>query len=111
MFLVFTSACFLIPSYRGWKRKKKILALANATTSLVSMNHWRKPQDGFRKNLDYMVAKSNFVLHHFFIDPRFFPLDGIIGLFWFMSKKGGKNWEKWHGLFHASVVSGMYLAS
>ena len=111
MLLVITSACFLIPAFRGWKRKKRLLPIVNATTAIVSMNYWRKPEDGLRRKIDFIVAKSNFVLHHFFIDPRFFPLDGIIGLCWSMSKKGGKNWEIWHALFHTSVFSGMLLAS
>lgn len=92
MLLVITSACFLIPAFRGWKRKKRLLPIVNATTAIVSMNYWRKPEDGLRRKID-------------FIDPKFFPLDGI------MSKKGGKNWEIWHALFHTSVFSGMLLAS
>ena len=111
MLLVLTSACFLIPAVRGWRKKKRLLPVMNATTALVSMNYWRNPTDGLRRRVDYIVAKSNFILHHFYVDPKFLPLDGPIGMCWFMSKLNGPQWKRWHAAFHCTAVTGMLLAN
>ena len=87
------------PSLQGMEKKEKVTSNCECHNS---QNYWRKPEDGLRRKIDFIVAKSNFVLHHFFIDPKFFPLDGIIGLC---------PRRVWHGLFHTSVFSGMLLAS
>jgi hypothetical protein len=104
--LVVTSALFMIPAFRK-RKKNKILAVADFTTSIVSMNYWRNPVPGFRRSLDFAVAKSNFVIHHIVARPNNIPLDLLIVPCWYMSKQKGKNWVTWHAMFHVAVTAGM----
>ena len=104
--LVVTSALFMIPALKK-RKKNRILAVANATTSIVSMNYWRKPTPGIRRTLDFTIAKSNFVLHHIIANPRLLSFDFIIIPCWYMSKQKGKFWVAWHALFHAAATTGM----
>ena len=109
--LVITSAWFLIPATRGFRKGKRLLPFLNTSTSLVSMNYWRNPTPGWRRELDYALAKFNFAIHHLHLKPSDIPTDISVGLFWLLSKRGGKHWALWHGLFHTSVTVGMLRAS
>ena len=104
--LVVTSALFMIPTYRK-RKKNKLLAAADLTTSLVSMNYWRNPQPGIRRTTDFAVAKGNFALHHIVAKPKNIYFDLLIVPCWYMSKRNGEHWVKWHGLFHLAVTAGM----
>ena len=104
--LVVTSALFMIPAFKK-RKKNKLLAVADLTTSLVSMNYWRNPVAGFRRTLDFAVAKTNFVVHHLVAKPKNIPLDLMIVPCWWMSQKQDKNWVTWHILFHLGVTAGM----
>ena len=105
--LVFTSACFLIPAAKGFKKGKRVLPIVNTATSLVSMNYWRDPKPGWRREVDYALAKTNFAIHHLYLKPRHIPMDLSIGLFWWLSNRGGKYWSAWHAMFHSMVTVGM----
>jgi hypothetical protein len=104
--LVVTSALFMIPAVKR-RKKNKILSSVNAVTSIVSMNYWRNPTPGLRRSIDFSVAKCNFVLHHLYANPKYFPFDLIIIPCWWMSKQKGSCWVIWHGLFHISSTVGM----
>lgn len=99
----------MIPAIKGFRKKKKLLPVLNTATSLVSMNYWRNPTPGIRREMDYLLAKTNFVVHHLYATPKLLPIDLIIGTFWTLSRMGGRGWIKWHALFHTSAATGMIL--
>lgn len=99
----------MIPAIKGLRKKKKLLPVLNTATSLVSMNYWRDPKPGFRREADFLLAKTNFVVHHLYATPKMLPLDLIIGTFWTLSRLGKRGWVKWHALFHISATGGMIL--
>ena len=105
--LVITSAWFLIPAVKGFKKGKRTLPLINTVTSLASMNYWRDPKPGWRRTVDYTLAKTNFAVHHLYMKPGDVPVDLSVGLFWWLSNRGGPRWPLWHTLFHAMVTAGM----
>ena len=108
--LVVTSACFMIPAIRGFRKGKRLLPSLNTATSLVSMNYWMDPTPGWRRTMDFTLAKTNYMVHHFYMKPRDIPLDIGIGLCWLMSNRGGKVWHRWHAVFHGLVTVGMLSA-
>lgn len=107
--LVLSSTLFMIPAIRGFRKRKRLLPILNTATSLVSMNYWRNPTPGSRRQVDYLLAKTNFVIHHLYAKPCVLPLDLVIGGFWFLSNMGGKNWVRWHAAFHVASATGMNL--
>ena len=109
--LVITSSLFMIPAIRGFRRKKRFMPFINACTSLVSMNYWKNPVRGKRQNIDFALAKTNFVLHFLQAKTEHTPLGVLVGVCWWKSTENGKNWLLWHTLFHIGVVSGMCTIS
>ena len=109
--LVITSSLFMLPAIRGFRRKKRFMPLVNACTSIVSMNYWRKPTKGVRQNMDFSLAKTNFILHFIQAKTEHTPLAMFMGLCWWKSTENGRNWPVWHTLFHTGVISGMYAIS
>ncbi|MDB4588356.1 hypothetical protein N9095_00090 [bacterium] len=109
--LVITSGLFMLPAIKGFKKKKKFMAVVNGCTSLVSMNYWRNPVKGIRQNMDFTLAKTNFMLHFLQAKSEHTPLAMFIGTCWLKSTEGGKHWTVWHALFHTGVISGMYAIS
>jgi hypothetical protein len=109
--LIVTSTCFIIPAIRGIRKGRKVIPIVNTVTAVASVNFWRDPKPGKRLQIDKFVAKTNFVLQHFFIHPKFFILDPIILFPWRMSCKNGDRWLMWHILFHGSAIGGMLLTS
>ena len=105
--LVLTSACFMIPVIKGYRRGKRLMPTINAATSIVSMNYWRNPCDGIRREIDFTLAKTNFLLHVMQARRKDVPLGIIMGWFWWNSTSGGPRWPVWHGLFHGTVIAGM----
>ena len=106
--LVITSGLFMFPAIRGFRRRKRFMPIVNTLTSLVSMNYWRKPTKGVRQTMDFTLAKANFVLHFLQAKTEHTPLAMFIGVCWWKSTESGENWQLWHALFHAGVISGMY---
>lgn len=109
--LVITSSLFMLPAIRGFRRRKRFMPMVNACTSLVSMNYWRKPTEGFRRTMDFALAKTNFVLHFLQATSEHTPMGMFIGVCWCKSTEAGRNWPIWHVLFHTGVISGMYSIS
>ena len=109
--LVVTSGLFMLPAIRGFRRGKRFMPIVNACTSLVSMNYWRRPTKGIRRTMDFTLAKTNFVLHFLQAKSEHTPLGVFIGICWWKSTEAGRNWSRWHTLFHTGVISGMYAIS
>lgn len=59
-YLIVSSLLFLIPGLYGIHNKEYILSCIFIVGSLISINYWRDPQLGFRRNLDlYYVRFSS----------------------------------------------------
>jgi hypothetical protein len=101
----------MLPAIKGFRKRKRFMAVVNGCTSLVSMNYWRKPVKGVRQTMDFTLAKTNFVLHFLQAKTEHTPLGMFIGVCWWKSTENGNNWPLWHMLFHTGVISGMYAIS
>ena len=62
-FLLFTSLFFLFPAGLAIQHTRSFyLAILYTLTSLASLNYWRNPVYGFRRNIDIIVARTSFVI-------------------------------------------------
>jgi hypothetical protein len=60
--LVISSHFFLVPAYIAYKNSYYGYATISLITTIVSVNFWRNPIPGFRRNLDLVVAKISFTI-------------------------------------------------
>ena len=61
--LVISSHFFLVPAYIAFKNSYYGYATISLITTIVSVNFWRNPIPGFRRNLDLVVAKISFTIY------------------------------------------------
>ena len=107
--LVCTSLCFLIPAIKGFLKGRKTMPVLNMCTAVASANFWRHPEDGVRYKADIIIARTNFLIHQYFL-IRYFSVPNLIldvavaGAF-LKSREGGNHWDKWHVLFHLLSVT------
>ena len=109
--LIITSARFLIPTIKSFRKGKKVLGVVNLATSGASINFWRNPIPGKRLTVDKIIAKGNFITQHFYIHPKFLLLDPVIIYTWRKSCENGKRWLLWHISFHITALTGMLIGA
>jgi hypothetical protein len=61
--LTISSLFFLIPGIYGFNNDIYSLSILSIATAVVSVNYWRHPIPGWRKNLDLIFAKISFVVY------------------------------------------------
>ena len=62
-FLLFTSLFFLFPAGLAIQHTRSFyLAILYTSTSFASLNYWRNPLNGFRRNIDLIVARTSFII-------------------------------------------------
>lgn len=62
-YLNISSCFFLLPGAFAHYHGYHSMCLISLVTTLVSINYWRKPKDGWRRNLDLIVAKVSFLIY------------------------------------------------
>lgn len=107
--LVCTSLCFLIPAVKGFIKGRKTMPVLNVCTAIASANFWRCPEDGVRYKADIIIARTNFLVHQYFL-IRYFSLpnlllDTVVAGTFLKSREGSKHWDKWHMLFHILSIT------
>ncbi len=58
--LIGSSLFFLLPCFYAWVLKVYSLCLLTAATTIISINYWRHPCLGWRRDLDLYFAKFSF---------------------------------------------------
>jgi hypothetical protein len=61
--LTVSSCLFLIPAILAWHLYQPFFAILSLITSLISINYWRNPVPGIRKNADLIFAKISFAFY------------------------------------------------
>jgi len=62
-YLLLSSCFFVYPSYIAYNRGNNIHSAIIFMIFLFSVNYWRNPTYGWRRNLDLIWAKSTFVIY------------------------------------------------
>ena len=141
--IVLSSIIFAIPAYWNvvyytfnpmvdeWNDHRVIynkrFVIVNASTifaSVVSVNYWRKPMKGWRRNLDLIVAKVAFItcVYNGVTLVQYKPyvyMSFLIyyGCYYFYNQSSIKtnqydmNWFKYHFMFHICVGIGFFFVS
>lgn len=70
-YFVGSSLMFMIPGFYGLYHKEYYLAPSLIIGSLISINYWRDPKFGLRRNMDYMYVNSivPYYIMHIFLIP------------------------------------------
>lgn len=115
--LVFSSMFFLIPSFFATHCHSHIFSYISFIVSLVSINFWRFPMNGWRRNIDIATAKLSFIVYfscgcYFVRDLYHITLGWIICITmlfcYFMSGKlwyaDSPHWIHFHMMFHFLVA-------
>lgn len=121
--LVVSSCFFLLPALYGFMTAHYLYALLSVITTVVSVNYWRHPVEGWRRTADLITAKVSFIVY-FFTGYSIFIRDWglmavalpgcicIIG-FYMMSNRywdaDSPYWVYLHMLFHLFVALEQFL--
>ena len=122
-FLFFSSLFFLFPATLAVQHKKLYyLAILYTSTTLASLNYWRYPVPGLRRNIDLIVARISFLITLIsgiiFIKNTTYLVVGwsfavCIPFCYYLSHKLSKlrmkQWCITHMMMHAFVAAGMSL--
>jgi len=111
--LLFSTSLFAIPTIYGFYNKKYILSSLSLCSMICSMNYWKNPIPGPRKNIDLFVSKTTGVLYFLYGHQNIIGAVGrILGytnIFMIISfynascllhHYNSDSWEYYHILFH-----------
>jgi hypothetical protein len=120
--LLFSTSLFIIPTVYGYYNKKYILSTMTLISMLASMNYWRKPISGTRKNLDLIISKGVGCIYFFcgynHVNNTIFRIFGYTNGFLMISLYNAScilytlksdSWEYYHVMFHISTVIGKII--
>ena len=119
--LVISSHFFLVPAYIAYKNGYYGYATTSLITSIVSVNFWRDPVHGFRRNLDLVVAKVSFTIYflnglsNVLTNKTQFAssnLPAMLVCYYasnVLSKYNYPEWTVFHFMFHCFVAYEQYL--
>ena len=120
--LVRSSSLFIIPTLYGFNKGRYFLSTVSCVSMIASINYWRHPVPGTRKNIDLFCSKLvglAFFLHgHFYISNKILKTlgycNGLSIIYLFMSscrqyELHSENWIYYHIAFHISTVIGKMI--
>jgi len=120
--LIFSTSLFIIPTVYGYYNKKYTLSTMSLISTLASMNYWRKPIPGTRKNADLIISKATGAMYFFYgynnvninICRIFGFTNGIILLSLYnvscvLHERKSDSWEFYHMMFHIFTVIGKMI--
>jgi len=120
--LITSTSTFILPIIYSCKKNNMILFAVSSTSLLASINYWRKPLLGYRRNIDIFAtnfAMITYIYYGFNIAifyPKLVCAFNVYSM-WLLYNKSCKyyklqdnNWIKYHMLFHLyATFSQLYL--
>ena len=111
--LCISSCAFLIPGIYAYNHSYWLYAIVSIFATILSINYWRDVKDGWRRRIDFIMAKTCFIVYfcsgfYYVRDFNLF-LIGIFGcisfLYAFYKSKSlydnnNSNWVYFHAFFH-----------
>jgi len=120
--IIISTSLFVIPGIYGLYKKQYILSLTSFASAIASINYWRHPIVGPRKNIDLFVSKACglifFIYGYNYVNTTWLRLLGytngicMISMYntsCILSELQSETWELYHMLFHISGVVGKLL--
>jgi hypothetical protein len=113
-FLVLSSLLLLYPMLNSYNTGQHFLMCVSGSAGVASINHWRRAEDGMRRKIDVICARTSFAIYFvnglIFIESfsRAMPFLIMCYVFYTFSslfaQKGYKKWVICHALFHYTVM-------
>jgi hypothetical protein len=120
--LLFSTSLFIIPTIYGYYNKQYALSTISLLSMVASMNYWRKPVSGTRKNMDLIISKIAGAMYFFYgynqVNGTVFRIFGYTNGFAMISlyntscilyELKSNTWEYYHIMFHISIVIGKMI--
>jgi len=115
--LIFSSSLFAIPGIYGLYQKQYVLSFTSFVSMAASINYWRNPVEGSRKNIDLFVSKAcgliYFIHGYNYVNTTWLRLFGYTNGICMLSVYNSScilhalksdTWEFYHMLFHISGI-------
>lgn len=120
--MIFSSGLFIIPCIYGYYNKKYLLSCVSFLSMAASINYWRYPVPGGRKNIDILISKATGIIYFIYgynnVHNAIFQLFGYTNGFFIISmynascilhELNSDSWEYFHILFHISSIIGKMI--
>jgi len=120
--LMFSTSLFLIPTIFGFQQQHYALSLLSLITTIASLNYWRDPVPGPRKDADLVISKIAGIVYFWYgynhLDNIHIRFAGYVNgacmlLFYHAScntyARCLAHWKYYHMAFHVSVAIGQML--
>jgi len=114
--LLFSTSSFILPIIYSCKKNNMVLSAVSTGALLGSMNFWRRPAMGYRRNIDLLTSNFSGIIYIYYGFNIRLLFPKIIGLFniyfiWILYNKSCKyyhlqdnKWINYHMLFHLYVT-------
>lgn len=119
--LVGSSCTFLIPSLYAYRKRHYFYSSILTGTAICSINHWRRPENGFRRMIDIIYASFSFsvfsVLGVLSIRHKWYGYTGLFAIVYcykmshhlYQTKGPESNWYIYHLLFHLLMTTELMM--
>jgi len=121
--LLITTFTFLFPIFYSYFKGNNVLSIATTLALLGSINYWRNPIPGYRRNIDLITSKISLAAYFIYgyinvigLYPRLigYVSLGLLAYLYNNSCKkfylDDKTWEDYHIYFHLlTTISKMYV--
>lgn len=120
--LILSTSLFAIPGIYGLYKQQYVLSFTSFASMAASINYWRNPVVGSRKNIDLFVSKScgviYFIYGYYNVNTTYLRLLGYTNCIFTASmyntscilhEMNSDTWELYHMLFHVFGVIGKML--
>jgi len=115
--LLFSTSTFIFPMIYSYSKNNTILSFMSAIALLGSLNYWRKPCIGHRRNIDLVTSKLSCSIYIFYgykynrgLFSIFFNWFNLYLIYYFYNKSckhfdfKNKNWVYYHLIFHIIIT-------
>ena len=64
--LLFSTSTFIFPIFYSLQKKNIVLSTATGIALFGSINHWRKPKHGYRRNIDLVTSNLSLITYFYY---------------------------------------------
>ncbi len=122
-YLLCSTSTFIFPIIYAVKKNNITLAMYTTLALLGSVNYWRNPCLGYRRNIDLVTSKLSCVAYFYYgwnniigFYPLLIGMSNLYGMYYFYNKScityslNNSNWKYYHIAFHLyTTINKIYI--
>jgi len=122
-YLICSTSTFIFPMIYAYQKNNNSLVVYTTLALFGSLNYWRKPCIGYRRNIDLVTSRLSCVIYFYYgykyipiFLPNFMGWVNLYLMYYFynqscnLSRMQNKQWIYYHTLFHLfATISKMYV--